>query len=297
VNLTVSDCPDKIKNMEFQKVQRKIEDFWLKKGCVLWHPYNVEVGAGTLNPATFFGILGNKKWSVVYLEPSVRPADGRYGENPVRLYMHHQIQVIIKPPPENIQDIYIKSLEYIGLKRNEHDIRFIEDNWEAPTLGAWGVGWEVWIDGLEITQFTYMQQVGGIDLFPPAIEITYGLDRIVKFIQKKENIYDIVWAGRIKFGDIQKAREKDYSIYSFEIADTEFMFKLFDMIEKEIEKVLEKNVLYPAYDYVLKLSHIFNILDARKAISVSERVRYIQRVRKYARKCAQLYIERGEGII
>jgi len=283
--------------MEFQKVQRKIEDFWIKRGCILWHPYNVEVGAGTLNPATFFGILGNKKWNVVYLEPSVRPADGRYGDNPVRLYMHHQIQVIMKPPPDDIQNIYIKSLENLGLKKDEHDIRFIEDNWEAPTLGAWGVGWEVWIDGLEITQFTYMQQAGGIDLSPPSVEITYGLDRIVKFIQKTENVYDIIWANNVKFKDIQKPREKDYSTYSFEIADTSLMFELFDKFENEIERILEKGVLYPAYDYVLKLSHIFNILDSRKAISVSERVRYIQRVRNLAKKCAQLYLNRGEGII
>lgn len=283
--------------MEFQKVQRKIEDFWIKKGCVLWHPYNVEVGAGTLNPATFFGILGNKEWNVVYLEPSVRPADGRYGDNPVRLYMHHQIQVIMKPPPTNIQDVYIKSLETLGLKRNEHDIRFVEDNWEAPTLGAWGVGWEVWIDGLEITQFTYMQQAGGIDLDPPAVEITYGLDRIVKFIQKKENVYDIIWAKKIKFGDIHKIREKDYSTYSFEVADVELMFELFDKFEKECGRILDKGVLYPAYDYVLRLSHVFNILDSRKAISVSERVRYIQRVRTLARRCAHLYLKRKEGII
>jgi len=283
--------------MEFQKVQRKIEDFWIKRGCILWHPYNVEVGAGTLNPATFFGILGNKKWNVVYLEPSVRPADGRYGDNPVRLYMHHQIQVIMKPPPDDIQNIYIKSLENLGLKKDEHDIRFIEDNWEAPTLGAWGVGWEVWIDGLEITQFTYMQQAGGIDLSPPSVEITYGLDRIVKFIQKTENVYDIIWANNVKFKDIQKPREKDYSTYSFEIADTSLMFELFDKFENEIERILEKGVLYPAYDYVLKLSHIFNILDSRKAISVSERVRYIQRVRNLAKKCAQLYLNRREGII
>jgi len=283
--------------MEFQKVQRKIEDFWIKRGCILWHPYNVEVGAGTLNPATFFGILGNKKWNVVYLEPSVRPADGRYGDNPVRLYMHHQIQVIMKPPPDDIQNIYIKSLENLGLKKDEHDIRFIEDNWEAPTLGAWGVGWEVWIDGLEITQFTYMQQAGGIDLSPPSVEITYGLDRIVKFIQKTENVYDIIWANNVKFKDIQKPREKDYSTYSFEIADTSLMFELFDKFENEIKRILEKGVLYPAYDYVLKLSHIFNILDSRKAISVSERVRYIQRVRNLAKKCAQLYLNRREGII
>ena len=283
--------------MEFQKVQRKIENFWIKRGCILWHPYNVEVGAGTLNPATFFGILGNKKWNVVYLEPSVRPADGRYGDNPVRLYMHHQIQVIMKPPPDNIQNIYIKSLENLGLKKDEHDIRFIEDNWEAPTLGAWGVGWEVWIDGLEITQFTYMQQAGGIDLSPPSVEITYGLDRIVNFLQKKRNVYELAWNKEISYGEIFREREREYSIYSFEKADVSLLFEIFDRFEKESERILNEGLVYPAYDYILKLSHIFNLLDARKAISVSERVRYIGRVRKLARKCAELYLEKGKGII
>jgi glycyl-tRNA synthetase alpha chain len=281
----------------FQDVWRKIENYWIKKGCLLWHPYNVEVGAGTLNPATFFGIIGKKKWNVVYIEPSARPADGRYGENPVRLYLHHQIQVIMKPVPFDIQKIYLKSLEYIGIKINEHDIRFIEDNWEAPTLGAWGVGWEVWIDGLEITQFTYMQQAGGIDLIPPAVEITYGLDRIVNFLQNEKNVFNLYWNKDVKFGEIQKEREREYSIYSFEIADTDLLFEIFDRFEKEAEKILNKELIYPAYDYILKLSHIFNLLDARKAISVSERVRYIQRVRKLANRCALLYIEKGKGII
>lgn len=283
--------------MEFQKVWRRIEDFWIKKGCVLWHPYNVEVGAGTLNPATFFGILGNKKWKVVYLEPSVRPADGRYGENPVRLYMHHQIQVIMKPPPDNVQKVYLDSLKFIGIEVEKHDIRFIEDNWEAPTLGAWGVGWEVWIDGLEITQFTYMQQAGGIDLFPPAVEITYGLDRIVNFLQKKKNVYELSWNGEIYYGQIFREREREYSIYSFEKADTSLLFEIFDKFEKECERILNEGLIYPSYDYILKLSHIFNLLDARKAISVSERVRYIGRVRKLARRCAELYLEKGKGII
>ncbi|MCD6408012.1 glycine--tRNA ligase subunit alpha [bacterium] len=283
--------------MDFQKTWRKIEDFWVKRGCVLWRPYNVEVGAGTLNPATFFGILGNKKWNVVYLEPSVRPADGRYGENPVRLYMHHQIQVIMKPPPENIQNIYLESLKFIGIEVENHDIRFIEDNWEAPTLGAWGVGWEVWIDGLEITQFTYMQQAGGIDLSPPSVEITYGLDRIVNFLQKKRNVYELAWNKEISYGDIFREREREYSIYSFEKADISLLFEIFDRFEKESERILNEGLIYPAYDYILKLSHIFNLLDARKAISVSERVRYIGRVRKLARKCAELYLEKGKGII
>jgi glycyl-tRNA synthetase alpha chain len=281
----------------FQRVWKKLEDYWSGKGCLIWHPYYVEVGAGTLNPATFFGILGRQNWNVVYLEPSARPADGRYGENPVRLYMHHQLQVIMKPPPENIQEIYLQSLEFLGLKKNRHDIRFIEDNWEAPTLGAWGVGWEVWIDGLEITQFTYMQQAGGVDLSPPSVEITYGLDRISNFIQKKNNVYDLLWDKNITYGDIQKEREKDYSKYSFDIADTDFLFETFEKSEREAEKILDNKVLYPAYDYVLKLSHIFNLLDARNAISVSERVRYIGRVRKLARRCAELYLQRGRGII
>ncbi|MCM8772440.1 MAG: glycine--tRNA ligase subunit alpha [candidate division WOR-3 bacterium] len=281
----------------FQDVWRKIENFWVKKGCLLWRPYNVEVGAGTLNPATFFGILGNKKWNVVYIEPSVRPADGRYGDNPVRLYLHHQIQVIMKPPPDDIQKIYLKSLEYIGIPIKEHDIRFIEDNWEAPTLGAWGVGWEVWIDGLEITQFTYMQQAGGIDLLPPAVEITYGLDRIVNFLQNEKNVFNLKWNKTVKYGDIYKEREREYSIYSFEVADINLLFEIFDKFEKEAERLLEIELIYPAYDYILKLSHIFNLLDSRKAISVSERVRYIQRVRKLANKCALLYIEKGKGII
>ncbi|MCM8785840.1 MAG: glycine--tRNA ligase subunit alpha [Candidatus Omnitrophica bacterium] len=281
----------------FQNIWRKIEKFWINKGCLLWHPYNVEVGAGTLNPATFFGIIGNKNWNVVYLEPSVRPTDGRYGENPFRLYQHHQIQVIMKPPPSDIQKIYIKSLEYIGISKEEHDIRFIEDNWEAPTLGAWGVGWEVWIDGLEITQFTYMQQAGGIDLVPPAVEITYGLDRIVNFLQKEKNVFNLYWNKDVKFGDIHKEREREYSIYSFELSDTNFLFDIFDKFEKECENILNKEIIYPAYDYILKLSHIFNLLDSKKAISVNERVRYIQRVRKLANRCALLYLEKGRGII
>ena len=203
----------------------------------------------------------------------------------------------MKPVPFDIQKIYLKSLEYIGIKINEHDIRFIEDNWEAPTLGAWGVGWEVWIDGLEITQFTYMQQAGGIDLIPPAVEITYGLDRIVNFLQNEKNVFNLYWNKDVKFGEIQKEREREYSIYSFEIADTDLLFEIFDRFEKEAEKILNKELIYPAYDYILKLSHIFNLLDARKAISVSERVRYIQRVRKLANRCALLYIEKGKGII
>ena len=285
------------KVLDFQSLCRKLEDYWMKKGCVLWHPYNVEMGAGTLNPATFFGILGENPWKVVYLEPSVRPADGRYGDNPVRLYMHHQLQVIMKPPPEDIQDLYLKSLGAAGIELERHDIRFVEDNWEAPTLGAWGVGWEVWIDGLEITQFTYMQQAGGFDLSPPSVEITYGLDRLAGFVQGKRSVYELDWNGDNKYGDLYLWREKDYSAYAFDRADVEMLFEMFGMYEKETEAVIEAGVLYPAYDYVLKLSHIFNLLDARKAISVSERVRYIGRVRKLARRCAQLYIDRDVKVM
>lgn len=283
--------------MEFQNIWRNLENHWIRKGCLLWHPYNVEVGAGTLNPATFFGILGNKEWKVVYLEPSARPADGRYGENPVRLYLHHQIQVILKPPPENIQKIYLKSLEKIGIDTHNHDIRFIEDNWEAPTIGAWGVGWEVWLDGLEITQFTYMQQAGGIDLSPPSVEITYGLDRIANFLQNKKNVYELDWNKQVKYEEIQKEKERQYSIYSFDMADTSLLFDTFTKFEKEAERILEKNLFYPAYDYVLKLSHLFNLIDARKAISVSERVRFIARIRRLARKCAELYVNEEKSIM
>lgn len=285
------------KIITFQEIWRRLENYWMKKGCCLWHPYNTEVGAGTLNPATFFGILGKRGWNVVYLEPSVRPADGRYGDNPLRLYMHHQIQVIMKPIPEKIQEWYLKSLSAVGIDVSEHDVRFVEDNWEAPTLGAWGVGWEVWLDGLEITQFTYMQQAGGLDLSPASVEITYGLDRIANFIQRKKNVYQLMWNENITYGDMQKEREKDYSVYGFEKADTVLLFDLFERFEKESERILGEGVLYPAYDYILKLSHIFNLLDARKAISVSERVRYIGRVRKLSRACAELYLARKNAII
>jgi len=285
------------KEMTFQNIWRKLENYWMGKGCSLWHPYNVEVGAGTLNPATFFGILGNRPWNVVYMEPSVRPADGRYGDNPVRLYMHHQVQVIMKPPPDDVQSLYLKSLSSIGIEVSSHDIRFVEDNWEAPTLGAWGVGWEVWLDGLEITQFTYMQQAGGVDLAPPSVEITYGLDRIANFVQGKKDVYQLSWSESVTYGEMQKERELDYSVYGFDKADTLLLFELFEKFEKEAERILGEDVLYPAYDYVLKLSHVFNLLDARKAISVSERVRYIGRVRKLARICAELYLCRKNVII
>ncbi len=280
--------------MEFQKIILALENYWMKKGCFLWHPYATEVGAGTMNPATFFGILGKKNWNVVYLEPSQRPADARYGENPVRLYQHHQMQVIMKPPPSNIQDIYIQSLKKLGIDVFKHDLRFIEDNWEAPTLGAWGVGWEVWLDGLEITQFTYMQQAGGIDLDPVSVEITYGLDRIACFLQKTESVFDIDWGSGINYGDLHKEREKQYSIFGFKKANTELLWTTFDGFEKEAKSLLDAGLYYPAYDYILKLSHTFNLLEAHGAISVSERTRIISRIRYLANICARKYLD-SEG--
>lgn len=278
--------------MEFQKIIVSLENYWMKKDCFLWHPYATEVGAGTMNPATFFGILGKEKWNVVYLEPSQRPADARYGENPIRLYQHHQMQVILKPPPSKIQDIYIHSLKSIGIDVFKHDLRFIEDNWEAPTLGAWGVGWEVWLDGLEITQFTYMQQAGGINLDPVSVEITYGLDRIACFLQEKQSVFDIDWGSGVYYGTLYKEREKQYSIFGFKEANVDLLWMCFDGFEKEARFLLDKELFYPAYDYVLKLSHIFNLLESRGAISVSERTRIITRIRALANICAQQYVEK-----
>ncbi|MCL5408945.1 MAG: glycine--tRNA ligase subunit alpha [Candidatus Omnitrophica bacterium] len=277
--------------MEFQKIVRKLEDYWIKKGCFWWHPYNTEVGAGTLNPATFFGILGKKNWNVVYLEPSQRPQDARYGDNPVRLYQHHQLQVILKPPSDNIQNIYLESFKSIGIDIRKHDLRFIEDNWEAPTLGAWGVGWEVWLDGLEITQFTYMQQAGGVDLNPVAVEITYGLDRITSFLQNKSSVFDIDWGSGMSFETLQKERERQYSIFGFEKANVAILEICLEKFENEADALLKENLFYPAYDYVLKLSHIFNLLEARGFITVTERTRIIGKIRSLANKCARLYLK------
>ena len=273
-----------------------MENFWVKKGCLLWHPYGTEVGAGTLNPATFFKILGREPWKIVYLEPSKRPTDGRYGDNPLRTYQHFQLQVILKPSPDNVQNLYCESLEALGIKLVEHDLRFVEDNWSAPTLGAWGVGWEVWLDGLEITQFTYLQQAGGIDLFPISVELTYGLERIGTYVQGAKNIFDLEWVKGITYGDLRKEEEKQYSQYSFESANVELLLKLFDGYEGEASRLLKENLIFPAYDYVLKCSHTFNLLEARGAISVSERVRFIERVRRLANQCAVLYLRNKAGM-
>ena len=276
--------------MTFQEIILTLEKFWAKKGCLIWQPYDVEKGAGTFNPATFLRCLGPKPWSVAYVEPSRRPADGRYGENPNRLQHYYQYQVVIKPAPADIQQVYLSSLKAIGLDPRRHDIRFVEDDWESPTLGAWGLGWEVWLDGMEATQFTYFQQVGGIDLNPISVEITYGLERLAMYSQKKDNVYDLVWTDGVKYGDVHLEDEKQWSRYNFEEADTEMLRGHFSDWEREAKRLLETGLVLPAYDAVMKCSHLFNLLDARGAISVTERTAYVGRVRSLARKVAEQYL-------
>jgi glycyl-tRNA synthetase alpha chain len=271
-----------------------LEKYWTEYGCLIQQPYDLEVGAGTFNPATLLRVLGPEPWSVAYVEPSRRPTDGRYGENPNRLGHYYQYQVIIKPSPIDIQDIYLGSLETLGIDPLDHDIRFVEDDWESPTLGASGLGWEVWLDGMEITQFTYFQQAGSIRLDPIAVEITYGLERIAMYLQEKENVYDLMWNNRITYGDVHKKGEWELSVYNFEMADLEMLKKLFDMYERESIRLSEKELVLPAYDYCLKCSHTFNILDARGAISVTERTHYIERIRNLARLTSKNYLAQRE---
>ncbi|MGI6224612.1 MAG: glycine--tRNA ligase subunit alpha [Peptococcales bacterium] len=282
--------------MNFQELILALNKFWGEHGCIIQQPYDLEKGAGTMNPATFLRALGPEPWNVAYVEPSRRPTDGRYGENPNRLQHYYQYQVILKPSPDNIQELYLDSLRAIGIDPLMHDIRFVEDNWESPTLGAWGLGWEVWLDGMEVTQFTYFQQCGGIDCKPVSGEITYGIERLAMFIQKKDSVYDIEWVDGITYGDVHHQGEVDYSHYNFEVADTDMLFMLFDAYEKEAIRVVEKGLIQPAYDYVLKCSHAFNLLDARGAISVTERTGYIARVRNMARVCAQGYVKQRETL-
>lgn len=277
--------------MTFQQIILTLQKFWSSRGCVLEQPYDVEKGAGTMNPATFLRTIGPEPWNVAYVEPSRRPDDGRYGDNPNRLFQHHQFQVIIKPSPDNIQETYLESLKELGINPEEHDIRFVEDNWESPTLGAWGIGWEVWLDGMEITQFTYFQQIGGIDTHPVSVEITYGLERIAMYIQQKDNVYDLVWTDGVTYGDIWHENEYEQSVYSYELSDHDMLFKLFDMYEAEATRIIKLGYVLPAYDYVLKSSHTFNLLDAAGAISLSERTEYIARVRKLSRMCAKAYLK------
>ena len=280
--------------MKFQDIILVLNQFWGEQGCIIAQPYDVEKGAGTMNPATFLRALGPEPWNVAYVEPSRRPTDGRYGENPNRLQHYFQYQVILKPSPDNVQELYLESLERLGINPANHDIRFVEDNWESPTLGAWGLGWEVWLDGMEVTQFTYFQQCGGIDCKPVSAEITYGIERLATFIQGKDSVFDIEWVGDISYGDIYLQNEKEYSPYNFELADIAALKMWFDMYEKEAERIIELGLVQPAYDYVLKCSHTFNLLEARGAISVTERTGYIARVRSLARLCAQAYVQQRE---
>ncbi len=282
--------------MFFQDIIMELNRFWAEQGCIVQQPYDMEVGAGTFHPATLLRALGPEPWKTAYVQPSRRPTDGRYGENPNRLQHYYQYQVIIKPSPHNIQELYLESLKRFGLDMMEHDVRFVEDDWESPTLGAWGLGWEVWLDGMEITQFTYFQQAGGIDLKPVSGEITYGIERIAMYIQGVDNVYDLEWVDGIKYGDIHHQTEVEFSHYNFEEADTAMLFQLFDMYEKECIRLAEKELVFPAYDFVLKGSHAFNLLDARSAISVTERAGYIGRVRNLARICAEGYVKQREKL-
>ena len=282
--------------MDFQELIMKLNQYWAGHGCIILQPYDIEKGAGTMNPATFLRALGPEPWKAAYVEPSRRPTDGRYGENPNRLQHYFQYQVILKPSPANVQELYLDSLKAIGIDPLEHDIRFVEDNWESPTLGAWGLGWEVWMNGMEITQFTYFQQCGGIDCHPVSAEITYGIERLATFIQKVDSVYDIRWVGDITYGDVYHQNEVDYSHYNFTVADTDMLFTAFEMYEKEAIRTLEAGLVQPAYDYTLKCSHTFNLLDARGAISVTERTGYIGRVRNLARLCAQGYVAQREKL-
>lgn len=282
--------------MTFQELILSLQNFWAAQGCIIQQPYDIEKGAGTFNPATFLRALGPEPWNVAYVEPSRRPTDGRYGENPNRLQHYYQFQVILKPSPLNIQDLYLDSLKSFGIDPLAHDIRFVEDDWESPTLGAWGLGWEVWLDGMEITQFTYFQQCGGIDLKPIPGEITYGIERIAMYLQGVDNVYDLEWVKGIRYGDVHHQTEVEFSHYNFEEADTDMLFALFNMYEKESVRLAEKKLVFPAYDFVLKCSHTFNLLDARGAISVTERAGYIGRVRNMSRLCASAYVEQRERL-
>ncbi|MEE9604888.1 MAG: glycine--tRNA ligase subunit alpha [Candidatus Scalindua sp.] len=279
-----------IAKMTFQEIIINLQKYWSDKGCVIMQPYDIEIGAGTFNPSTFLRVLGKRPWKCAYVEPSRRPTDGRYGENPNRLQHYYQFQVIIKPSPDDSKSLYLNSLRSLGVDLVKHDVRFVEDDWESPTLGATGLGWEVWLDGMEITQFTYFQQIGGIELDVISLELTYGLERIAMFIQEKESVFDLEWVDGYTYGDVHKLDEIQFSTYNFEMADTSMLLKQFDMYEKECKRLLEKEVVIPAYDYVLKCSHAFNLLDARKSIGVTQRTRYIGRVRSLAKGCAEGYL-------
>ena len=286
---------EQINTLTFQELILKLQQFWADQGCVVLQPLDMEVGAGTFHPATFLRAVGPESWNAAYVQPSRRPTDGRYGENPNRLQHYYQFQVAMKPSPENFQELYLESLAALGIDSAIHDIRFVEDNWESPTLGAWGLGWEVWLNGMEVTQFTYFQQAGGLECFPVTGEITYGLERIAMYLQNADSIYDLVWAdgpaGKVTYGDVFHQNEVEMSRYNFEEADVEYLFGFFDHCEQEAMRLVDKSLPLPAYEMVMKASHTFNLLDARHAISVTERQRFILRVRTLARSGAQAYFD------
>jgi len=283
--------------MNFQEIILTLQNYWKEQGCIILHPYDVEKGAGTFNPATFLKVLDPYPWKASYVEPSRRPTDGRYGQNPYRMRLHYQYQVIIKPAPPDIQEIYLRSLEKLGIELLHHDLKFIEDDWESPTLGAWGLGWEVRLDGMEITQFTYFQQVGGYDLKLIPVELTYGLERIAMCIQKVDSVYKLNWSSRIKYKDLHYEGEVQFSRYNFQEIEPSVELQLFHIYEREAERLLEKGLFLPAYDYVLKCSHTFNLLEARGILGITERERFIKRVRRLAKECARLYLKYSEKSI
>ncbi len=282
--------------MTFQKLILTLQQYWADQGCALMQPYDMEVGAGTFHPATFLHAIGPEPMRAAYVQPSRRPTDGRYGKNPNRLQHYYQFQVVLKPSPIDIQDLYLESLKQLGVDPLEHDIRFVEDNWESPTLGAWGLGWEVWLNGMEVTQFTYFQQVGGLDCRPVTGEITYGLERIAMYLQGVNNVFDLAWTEDVTYGDIYHENEVEFSAYNFEHVDTAMLFRHFDDFERQSQQLLDAQLPLPAYDYVLKASHTFNLLDARKAISVTERARFIGRIRDLSRAVAQAYYDGRESL-
>lgn len=286
--------------LTFQDIISQLQHFWADQGCIIEQPYSIEMGAGTFHPSTFLRAIGPEPWRTAFVQPSRRPTDGRYGENPNRLQHYYQFQVLLKPSPDEIQALYLESLEYLGIDPLIHDIRFVEDNWESPTLGAWGLGWEVWLDGMEISQFTYFQQVGGLDCSPVSGELSYGLERMAMYLQNKDSVFDLLWGktpeGEISYGDIYHQNEVEMSTYNFELADTDSLFQWFDTCESECMKLIEKDLPLPAYEMVLKASHSFNLLDARHAISVTERQRFILRVRTLSKAVAQAYYESRETL-
>lgn len=282
--------------MNIQQMILSLQSYWSDQNCILMQAYDVEKGAGTMSPMTLLRSLGPEPWNVAYVEPSRRPADGRYGKNPNRLYQHHQFQVIMKPSPDNIQDLYLESLKGLGIDPLKHDIRFVEDNWENPTLGAAGLGWEVWLDGMEITQFTYFQQIGGLEASPVTVELTYGLERLASYVQDKEDVFDLEWTKGVTVKDIFLQPEYEHSVYTFEESNTDMLFELFAMYEQEAKSIMNKGLVFPAYDYVLKCSHTFNLLDAKGVISVTERTGYIGRIRNLARTIAKTYVAEREKL-